>query len=899
MNFFRRATALLLSVLLLVGCSPIANGCGPSSIEPVFVFDESPDPPFNEFVGGKIGIVKPQFGRKTLVIAYRYLNGRSFGSEEQKALVEALHGEPPEGEGTEAVKSWVSARKEFLKEGEKLPEIYTERQYGGYDFFPNCTRNAFEVAKDTLKDRVGSYGAEDQNVRAWLIAQDAVFENCGGGENKPVELGPGSPKWLRKDREYQIGAALLYSLNFDAARQRFEKIAGDNESPWQQTADYLVARTLVRQASFAKGEAAKKEFYEQAESHLQLLLGKGGKFASASQRLLGLVKYRLRPEERVRELAKVLESQSGNENLRQDLIDYVWLLDKFEAQVWQAEAKRKEAQKPPAQSENSDEEAYRKHSLDRYEAIQRGELIDLTLEQKKPDGSPDYANWIHLDFKYDAAEDEILQAFELKLSRKLTSEEVTQLREGHSSALADRKWRVSPNQKWNSEGYEGYYERDGKLSPDLVPAFLRADELTDWIFTLESDDQAAYAHAFAKWRATDSSAWLVAALTKTKPDSRGFARLLRAAQMVNRDAPAFPSIAFQLVRLQVALGRKSEARKLLDDIISWQSGILPVSAQNQFLEMRMGLAVSLSELLRFAPRHPVTFYEEGRFASLADLLGIEKSSWSDYYRENKEEYSEGVDERFRQLIPWNDRLIFDENTVEIFNWHFPLTALQEAAGNPALPDYLRGRLTLAVWTRAILLKNDTVAQQVARDVIKLEPEMASLFQSYLDARTERERRDAALYTLLKQPSLSPFVVGGLPLSETSEELDYYFESSWWCPPSDTEYNNQGNEVPKLIAKPGFLSAEQLTAAARERAALISIGDGKSYLGKQVIEWARTSPTDERVPEALFIGARANGQYKYGCNSWEYDHNTREELERILRENYPNSEWTLKLGNPQE
>jgi len=141
MNFFRRATALLLSVLLLVGCSPIANGCGPSSIEPVFVFDESPDPPFNEFVGGKIGIVKPQFGRKTLVIAYRYLNGRSFGSEEQKALVEALHGEPPEGEGTEAVKSWVSARKEFLKEGEKLPEIYTERQYGGYDFFPNCTRH--------------------------------------------------------------------------------------------------------------------------------------------------------------------------------------------------------------------------------------------------------------------------------------------------------------------------------------------------------------------------------------------------------------------------------------------------------------------------------------------------------------------------------------------------------------------------------------------------------------------------------------------------------------------------------------------------------------------------------------------------------------------------------------
>ena len=311
------------------------------------------------------------------------------------------------------------------------------------------------------------------------------------------------------------------------------------------------------------------------------------------------------------------------------------------------------------------------------------------------------------------------------------------------------------------------------------------------------------------------------------------------------------------------------------------------------------MAVSLSEFLRFAPRRPVTFYDEGRFASLADLLGIAKSSWSDYYDENKEEYEEGVDERFRQLLPWNDRLIFDENTVAVLNWHFPLTALQEAAGDPALPDYLRGRMTLAGWTRAILLKNDAVAQQVAPDVVKLAPEMSSVFRTYLDARTEKERRDAALYILLKQPTLSPFVLGGLPVSETSEELDYYFESSWWCPLSETEYNDQGNEVPKSVAKPGFLTAERLTAAARERAALFAIGDGKSYLGKRVLAWAKASPTDERIPEALFIAAKANGQYKYGCSSWEYDRETSEELGKMLRENYPNSEWTSKLGLPQE
>jgi hypothetical protein len=81
--------------------------------------------------------------------------------------------------------------------------------------------------------------------------------------------------------------------------------------------------------------------------------------------------------------------------------------------------------------------------------------------------------------------------------------------------------------------------------------------------------------------------------------------------------------------------------------------------------------------------------------------------------------------------------------------------------------------------------------------------------------------------------------------------------------------------------------------------LISIGDGKSYLGNRVIEWANASPTDERVPEALFIAVKANRQYKYGCSGWDFARDTAAELERMLRENYPASNWTLKLGTPEE
>ena len=70
----------------------------------------------------------------------------------------------------------------------------------------------------------------------------------------------------------------------------------------------------------------------------------------------------------------------------------------------------------------------------------------------------------------------------------------------------------------------------------------------------------------------------------------------------------------------------------------------------------------------------------------------------------------------------------------------------------------------------------------------------------------------------------------------------------------------------------------------------------SYLGKQAIEWAKASPDDPRVPEALFIAVQANQSFKYGCNSWEFDAELKAEAEKLLRERYPESPWTAKLAD---
>lgn len=218
MRYLHYTLAVALTAVMLLNSLPSARACGPYVTDPIYVSEQSPDLPFEEFTNGKIGIVRPSFGRKTLFISYRYLNGGSFTAEEQKDLVEALNGTGPEEDGTPALKAWIEARKEFLKEDQKLPQIYTERLYGSYDFFPNCAKNAFEVALQTLKDRAASYGVEDKNVREWLEAQDTVFENCSRGAHIPTELDAGSVTWLRKDRDYQIAAAHFYSLKFDEAR---------------------------------------------------------------------------------------------------------------------------------------------------------------------------------------------------------------------------------------------------------------------------------------------------------------------------------------------------------------------------------------------------------------------------------------------------------------------------------------------------------------------------------------------------------------------------------------------------------------------------------------------------------------------------------------------------------
>jgi hypothetical protein len=430
----------------------------------------------------------------------------------------------------------------------------------------------------------------------------------------------------------------------------------------------------------------------------------------------------------------------------------------------------------------------------------------------------------------------------------------------------------------------------------LVPEFLRSDDLSDWILTLQTSDPMAYGYALSKWQQSDSRPWLITALVKAEKTSPKVDDLLRAAAKVTSSEAGYASVVYHRIRLLAELGQATEARKVLDGVIFGVMPELPISAQNQFLVQRRELARGLDEFLKAAQQKPVAFYHYSSIGKIRDLIESQKRSFDPEVTElTKEQFDSDIDATFKNWLAWDERVAFDKPTIDIINWHFPLQLMVETARNPNVPDYLQRSLMLAAWTRAVLLKDDKTALEIAPDVAKLAPEMGTVFQRYLKARTIKQRQNAALYVLLKYQRLSPFVYGDLPEFSTSEELDYYFEESWWCPLVETDWDAKGNETPKIVFKPAFLSAKELETAQKERVALKQTGDGKSYLGKQVLEWARTSPADPRIPEALFIASKANESYKYGCDGWNSDEETKAKAEAMLRQRYPRSAWTAKLS----
>jgi hypothetical protein len=344
--------AFLVTALILP--PPPAVACGPDFTLPTYTGFSAPEDRDFSYERGQLGLLQRGYWHIYLYEAYRSLSGKPFSDAELKALKDWPQGSseqvPVQSSSGKKAGDWIAAWREIraktLGKPAGIEPFYDvtgitrmESHNQHFLFYYNCFQDAFQNAVRTANERQKQLGTENPLFKEWITAQDQVFENCTASVGYPAKPKPAvipaaaraeDPQVIREDRAYQIAAAHFYAGEFDSARAAFEQIAKDSSSPYRAIAPYLVARTLIRKATL--GAAEDGEDYEtlgQAETQLRAILADkdSAAFHRAAERLLGFVRIRLHPAERLQELEGVLLNGKPKQARNQDLTDYLWLLD--------------------------------------------------------------------------------------------------------------------------------------------------------------------------------------------------------------------------------------------------------------------------------------------------------------------------------------------------------------------------------------------------------------------------------------------------------------------------------------------------------------------------------------------------------------------------------------------
>jgi hypothetical protein len=402
-----------------------------------------------------------------------------------------------------------------------------------------------------------------------------------------------------------------------------------------------------------------------------------------------------------------------------------------------------------------------------------------------------------------------------------------------------------------------------------------AADLTDWVLTFQRRDPAGAAHALERWRATRSTAWLVATLVTADAPMPALAEVIAASRGVPRTSPAWLTLARERTRLLAASSHaedRATARRELEAILGEAS--LPPSARNLLLRQRLELATSLEDAIPFVPR---------RVASVAFLMDgspLNDYAWSDL--------------RLRDIRA--GRLLFDDDGAALMNQRVSLDALAGLAFGVALPDSMRAELAKAAWARAVVLGRDSLVVAYAPRVAHLVPALAGAMAEV--AASDRAALGfTATLTLLRHPGLRPYVDPSVGRGTPLAAIDPY-RDNWWCSPGSsgdvyfefhprTPVGTMGKDSASLSDDASLLPPS--TAARAERSLLPELSDGPTWLTRRVLTWANAHHSDPRVPEALALAVRST---RYGCDRPGQSALSKEGFQ-LLHARYPNSAWAKR------
>lgn len=397
-------------------------------------------------------------------------------------------------------------------------------------------------------------------------------------------------------------------------------------------------------------------------------------------------------------------------------------------------------------------------------------------------------------------------------------------------------------------------------APTGALAATTRDELSDWLFTFQAEDDAARTRATAAWERTHAPVWLVAAIAKARANDAETPALVAAADALDPAHPGFVTVEAHAARLALAGGDRAGAARRLDALLARTD--LPRGTVNRLRGFRMAAAETRAEFVRFAPRTvaAITYDVDGN--ELPDDVGDDAVL---------RPYVEG-------------RPTFDEDAAYVVDRRLPLATWVPLAADAGLDGELQRRIALAGWVRAALLDDAAAAKPLAARVGALAPELAAEVQAAADA-PAAERRFAAVLVLLRHPGLGPFVRSGVGRTSALADLDE-FRDNWWC-----DAANAGVTRPEWApdSAPGFLSSAERARGDEEWTRLAKLASAPTLLAAEVVAYGRAHPKDPRVPEALHLAVRAT---RYGCSDAGTSAQSKAAFQ-LLHKQWPKSEWAAK------
>ncbi|MYD97626.1 MAG: hypothetical protein F4X98_09600 [Gammaproteobacteria bacterium] len=367
-----------------------------------------------------------------------------------------------------------------------------------------------------------------------------------------------------------------------------------------------------------------------------------------------------------------------------------------------------------------------------------------------------------------------------------------------------------------------------------------------------------------RWREERSLEWLYLALERAQPgwDATTLTELLTSTAFAP-DTPGYLNMLLHRIRITGILGDPDTGLRLAESALRIQPS---KSHLNRIRTAAAGAASNWTDYFRWAPLTAISL------------------RWSD-------DDARRLPANFNRIT--RDTPLFSKDTAALVNDYFTATMILEVLDTPELlphlGPYLRGRLAIAGWTKAMLADEMATALELAQHIrihVPLLDRELLAFQQAEDKHFEAAR------IVFDHPAFSPWIRAGegrtQSISRPPRPMPDYIAggtsgNNWWCAALNPV---KPGEVPRI---PRFSRYTEREKTAIRNVALMRETSASASFGPHVLRYAKENLDDPRVPRTLHRLVFAT---RHTC-SWNAPGSISRGAFVLLHRHFPDSEWAEK------